>query len=91
VNKEFNRILALEDEARSLRRDLEREQADRRAIEKRLRLVEERLVQAESDVKDAHDRAENVEDRVERLEERVEELERAEELPDEDEFGEAGA
>lgn len=81
---ELDRIYALEDETRQLRRDLESERHDRRTLEARVQLVEDRLAQAESDVKDAHDRVQNVEDRVEVLEGDSGSL-------DEREQGEAGA
>jgi len=93
MSRDFDRILALEDETRALRRDLEEEQNERRGLAGRLKLVEERLLQAESDVKDAHDRAQNVEDRIELVEDGLERLELVDEEDeiDEREFGEAGA
>jgi hypothetical protein len=96
MSRDFDRILALEDEARLLRRDLEDEHNERTALEGRLKVVEERLLQAESDVKDAHDRVQNVEDRVALVEDQVESREfvgEQDELVeiDEGELGEAGA
>ena len=95
MSKEFDRILAMEDEARLLRRDLEEEQSERRALAERLKLAEERLHQAEEDVKDAHDRAKNAEDRIAVLEDWLErfEPEKHDEVDDVDEreLGEAGA
>jgi septal ring factor EnvC (AmiA/AmiB activator) len=88
---EFDRILALEEEARLLRRDLERQLDERIRLVDRLALAEERLAQAESDVKDAHDRAKNVEDRVLDLEKRLGPIEPGHHTVDERELGEAGA
>jgi hypothetical protein len=65
---ELDRFYALEDETRQLRRDLDGERRERRALEARVQLVAERLAQAEEDVKDAHDRVQNTEDRLEVLE-----------------------
>lgn len=96
MSADFDRVLALEDEARILRRDLEEEQNERRVLAERVQLAEERLAQAESDVKDAHDRLEVLEDWLERFEpEKHEEPEADEEHEgdevDERELGEAGA
>ncbi len=94
VPDDLDRIYALEDETRQLRRDLEGEQEERRALARRLLRAEERLGQVESDVKDAHDRAQNAEDRIAIVEDVIENLDldsQDEEPIDERELGESGA
>lgn len=60
MNPELDLLRLLEDTTRRLRRDLQQEQDDRRALEVRVARAEARLTQVESDVKDAHDRLDGV-------------------------------
>ena len=88
---ELDRILALEEENRILRRELESEEDALRTLERRVARLDEFLTQAEHDVKDAHDRVENLEDRVEVLENWRERFAWKHDPVDERELGEAGA
>jgi uncharacterized protein YhaN len=69
---ELERVLALEDEARLLRRDLYDERDQRRLLEELLMRAAERLDQAENEIRDAHEQVALLEKAVQVLERRQE-------------------